>query len=91
MGIHTCNKQGGFMSASLLRQKRTVSITLDPELYRLAKQIGINLSATLAEALKREIRSAENEKWKRDNQDAFQELNRISDEHGLLSDEHRTF
>jgi antitoxin CcdA len=79
------------MSASLLRQKRTVSITLDPELYRLAKQIGINLSATLAEALKREIRSAENEKWKRDNQDAFQELNRISDEHGLLSDEHRTF
>ncbi len=79
----------GFILSSLLRQKCTVRVTLDQELYRLAKQIGINLSATPTEALKREIRSAENKKWQQDNQYAIQELNRISDESGLLSDKHR--
>jgi antitoxin CcdA len=74
-----------------LRQKKTVSVTLEPALYKKARQAGINLSATLAEALKNEIRYTEGLQWKRSNEKALQELNRITNEHGLISDEYRTF
>ncbi len=79
------------MSTATLRQKKTVSVTLEPALLQQARDAGINLSATLAKALKHEIRETEAERWKRENLKAMQELNRITDEHGLLSDDYRTF
>ncbi|MFM9745334.1 type II toxin-antitoxin system CcdA family antitoxin [Streptomyces brasiliscabiei] len=41
--------------------------------------------------MRHEIRESESERWKRTNRKAIQELNRITDEHGLLSDDYRTF
>ncbi|MBS0850139.1 type II toxin-antitoxin system CcdA family antitoxin [Citrobacter sp. JGM124] len=79
------------MTASVIRHKKTVSVTLEPALLRQAREAGINLSATLATALRHEIRESESERWKRANRKALQELNRITDEHGLLSDDYRTF
>jgi len=79
------------MPASVMRHKKTVSVTLEPALLRQAREAGINLSATLASALRNEIRESESERWKRTNRKAIQELNRITDEHGLLSDDYRTF
>lgn len=79
------------MTASVIRHKKTVSVTLEPALLRQAREAGINLSATLATALRHEIRESESEHWKRANRKAIQELNRITDEHGLLSDDYRTF
>jgi len=79
------------MPASAIRHKKTVSVTLEPALLRQAREAGINLSATLATALRHEIRESESECWKRTNRKAIQELNRITDEHGLLSDDYRTF
>jgi len=79
------------MPASVMRHKKTVSVTLEPALLRQAREAGINLSATLASALRHEIRESESERWKRTNRKAIQELNRITDEHGLLSDDYRTF
>lgn len=79
------------MTASVMRHKKTVSVTLEPALLRQAREAGINLSATLATALRHEIRESESERWKRTNRKAIQELNRITDEHGLLSDDYRTF
>lgn len=79
------------MTAPVMRHKKTVSVTLEPALLRQAREAGINLSATLATALRHEIRESESERWKRTNRKAIQELNRITDEHGLLSDDYRTF
>jgi len=79
------------MSISAGRLKKTVSVTLEPALLEQARNEGINLSAALTEALKREIKKAEAEKWKQENKRAIEELNRITDEHGLLSDDYRTF
>ncbi|WP_270827573.1 type II toxin-antitoxin system CcdA family antitoxin [Aeromonas sp. Y318-1] len=74
-----------------IRNKRTVSVTLDPHLLERARATGINLSATLATALQREISDSEAEYWKRENRTAIETLNRINEEHGLLSDDYRTF
>lgn len=47
------------MPALIIRYKKTVSVALEPELLELARRAGINLSATLPEALKRKIRLSE--------------------------------
>ena len=74
-----------------IRSKRTVSVTLEPSLLERARAAGINLSATLATALPHEISGAEAARWKRDNREASQSLNRLVEERGLFSDDHRTF
>ena len=79
------------MSASALRHKKTVSVTLDPTLYQQARQAGLNMSATLTSALQQALRQTEITEWKQDNLNALLELNRLTDEYGLLSDEHRAF
>ncbi|GKX60123.1 type II toxin-antitoxin system CcdA family antitoxin [Leminorella grimontii] len=79
------------MPTAAVRHKKTVSVTLEPALLQQAREAGINLSAVLAKALKHEIHTSEAEKWKRENQAALQELNRITDEQGLLSDDYRAF
>lgn len=69
-----------------VRHKKTFSVTLEPVLLQQAREAGINLSA-----LKEEISATRVERWKAENRAGLQELNRITDEHGLLSDDYRTF
>lgn len=79
------------MPSTVVRQKKTVSVTLEPALLEQAREAGLNLSAILSKALQHEIRTTAAERWKRENSEGLQELNRITEEHGLLSDEYRTF
>ena len=74
-----------------VRHKKTVSVTLEPALLQQAREAGINLSALLTEALEQEISAKGVERWKQENRAAVEELNRITEEHGLLSDDYRTF
>lgn len=71
--------------------KKTVSVTLDPILYQKARDMGINLSAVLTQAIEAQLQAASVAQWKHENQQAMEELNRISEEGGLLSDEYRAF
>lgn len=82
---------GGYMPGVNVRLKKTASVTLDPLLFQQARDAGINISAALAAALKKESDDTGAEHWKRENRARLQELNSITDEHGLLSDEYRTF
>ncbi|EBG8060669.1 antitoxin [Salmonella enterica subsp. enterica] len=79
------------MSGMSVRHKKTVSVTLEPALLQQARDAGINLSAVLTAALKEEISATGVERWKAENRAGLQEFNRITDEHGLLSDDYRTF
>jgi len=74
-----------------VRHKKTVSVTLEPGLLQQARDAGLNLSAVLTAALKQAIDASGAERWKQENRSGLQELNRISDEHELLSDDYRTF
>ena len=79
------------MQTTTSRSKKTISVTLEPILALQARDAGINLSATLAEALQSKLKTSAAEEWKRQNRAGIQELNSITDEHGLLSDDYRTF
>ncbi|ORM70159.1 type II toxin-antitoxin system CcdA family antitoxin [Pantoea rwandensis] len=79
------------MPKTSVKTKKTVSVTVEPRLLQQAREAGLNLSAILTEALRQEIRAAAADNWKRENSVGLKELNRITEEHGLLSDEYRTF
>ncbi|MBF0690581.1 CcdA protein [Providencia alcalifaciens] len=49
----------------------------------------MNFSLVLSNALLAEFKKLEALKWKADNQDGFQELNRISKGYGIFSEEYK--
>lgn len=72
-------------------RKRATNVTLREDLVRRAKQLGLNLSGLLEEAIERAIQEAERQKWLEDNQDGIRDANEHFAKHGLFSDEWREF
>ncbi|HEJ7973651.1 TPA: type II toxin-antitoxin system CcdA family antitoxin [Serratia marcescens] len=71
--------------------KKTVNVTIDRDLFQRAKSLGVNVSSVLTDALSVRVRDIEIQQWRKQNRAALEELNRITEENGLLSDEYRTF
>ncbi|MGP2732970.1 type II toxin-antitoxin system CcdA family antitoxin [Serratia bockelmannii] len=71
--------------------KKTVNVTIDRDLFQRAKSLGVNVSSVLTDALSVRVRDIEIQQWREQNRAALEELNRITEENGLLSDEYRTF
>ncbi len=71
--------------------KKTVNVTIDRDLFQRAKSLGVNVSSVLTDALSVRVRDIEVQQWREQNRAALEELNRITEENGLLSDEYRTF
>lgn len=78
-------------ASASIRVKKTVTVTLEPDLIQEARAAGINLSQTLRNALKTEIKEIEAARWKKENEAAIDYLNQLTEENGLLSDTYRTF
>ncbi|WP_395490403.1 type II toxin-antitoxin system CcdA family antitoxin [Cedecea davisae] len=78
-------------ASASIRVKKTVTVTLEPELIQEARAAGINMSQTLRNALKAEIKAIEAARWKKENEAAIDYLNQLTEENGLLSDTYRTF
>lgn len=72
-------------------RKRPTNVTLRADLVVRAKQLGLNLSGLLEEAIERAIREAERQQWLEDNRVAIRDANEHFAKHGLFSDEWREF
>lgn len=79
------------MEQPIKPEKRPVNLRARTDLLDSAKEMGINLSATLEEALMAEVKKRKSDKWRKENKVAMEALNRFTVEHGLFSDEFRTF
>jgi antitoxin CcdA len=71
--------------------KRTVSVTLDDDLYLRARAHGLNLSQRLSMVIAQDLEEIERQQWKQRNRESLQELNRITEQCGNFADEHRKF
>jgi len=71
--------------------KRAVTLTVDPALYDEVKQSGANMSAILNNALLEEQKRLQGERWKEENREGIQALNRFLEENGSFSDQVRRF
>ncbi|HEX7776305.1 MAG TPA: type II toxin-antitoxin system CcdA family antitoxin [Parvibaculum sp.] len=71
--------------------KKAVNLSVDAELLVRAREAGVNLSATLEDALRMRTREKERERWLEENREAIEAFNRRIERDGVWSDGLRRF
>jgi antitoxin CcdA len=71
--------------------KKASNLSVNCDLLRQAKNLNINLSATLEQALIEMIREKRQEQWKLDNKDSIDAYNEHVEQHGVFSKKSRCF
>ncbi len=66
--------------------KKPTNLTINSDLLSQAKEMKINLSATLENALADALKIKKQEQWKEDNKEAINSYNEHISEYGLFSD-----
>ena len=74
-----------------LAAKKPTNVTVNSDLLRQARAIGINLSAVLEQALVELLRQRQREAWIEENKAAIDRYNFCVREHGTFSDGLRSF
>jgi len=71
--------------------KKACNVSINEDLLRQAKELGINLSQTLEAELEKRVREAKARAWYEENKEAVDAMHRWVEENGLLSDHFRLF
>jgi antitoxin CcdA len=71
--------------------KKPTNVTVNSDLLQKARELGINLSATLEEALAAQVRARQQEIWLAENQEAIAAYNEHVAKNGVFSDSARSF
>lgn len=71
--------------------KKATNLSINKDLLAEARDLKINLSATLEEALQKKIREKRRKQWLEENKEALKACNELADRHGLFSDKYRVF
>ena len=71
--------------------KKPTNVGINSDLLAKAKQLKINLSATLEAALTELVNARQRELWKRENRAAIEAYNQLVEEHGVFGDDLRSF
>ena len=71
--------------------RKATNLSINADLLRKARQLDINLSATLEQALADVVRQREREAWLAANRKAIAAYNDQIEAHGVFSDELRSF
>lgn len=69
--------------------KRPTNLSINSELLAAARELKINLSATLEQALIRAVREQKKKRWLEENKEAIDACNEFSEKNGLFSDKYR--
>jgi antitoxin CcdA len=71
--------------------KKPVNLSINSELLAAARELNINLSATMETALAEAVKRVRRERWLEENQDAISAYNERVDSEGVFSDGLRKF
>lgn len=71
--------------------KKACNVSVNEDLLRQARALGINLSQTLEAELERRVREAKAKAWTEENREAIESQARWIEKNGLLSDHYRFF
>lgn len=71
--------------------KKPTNVSINSDLLQKAKDLKINLSATLEYALAEQLRCEQRTAWLRENADAIQAYNQFVETNGTFSDSVRKF
>ena len=71
--------------------KRAANLSVNGDLLNKAKELDINLSATLEQALAEALKKKQREQWLVENRKAINAYNEHVEAHGVFSDDLRSF
>lgn len=71
--------------------KKATNLSINKDLLAEARDLKINLSATLEEALQEKVREKRRKQWLVENKEAIKACNELAEENGLFSDKYRVF
>lgn len=71
--------------------KKSVNVSLAPEILEQARKLNLNLSAVLAEALREKFKDHQQQTWLEENREAIDSVNQFVEENGSFSDFQRSF
>ena len=71
--------------------KKPTSLSINSDLLSKAREMNINLSATLENALTRQLKTMQRERWLQENTKAIQAYNDFVENEGVFSDGIRSF
>ena len=71
--------------------KKATNLSLNSDLLQKARDLKVNLSATLEQALKDKLKSVEEERWKKESKAAIAAYNEFVADNGCVDDEFRNF
>ena len=71
--------------------KKPTNLSINSDLLRAAKELNINISATLETMLIELVKERAKENWLKENQEAISSYNQHVEENGVFSDEFRSF
>ena len=71
--------------------KRATNLSVNSDLLRRARELDVNLSATLEQALADEVRRRQRDAWLDENRTAINAYNEAVEKHGTFSDRLRRF
>jgi len=75
------------MRTSHAVKKRSTNVYLNAELIDQARELELNLSATLNIALELAVKKRQRERWLEENKAGLKALNGFVEEHGLFTDD----
>ncbi|WP_347253965.1 type II toxin-antitoxin system CcdA family antitoxin [Leminorella grimontii] len=75
------------MKATGEGRKRGTNVYLNADLVELAKELNVNLSATLNEALDVAVRQRLRERWLEENREGIKAMNHFVERNGLFTDD----
>lgn len=71
--------------------KKPTNLSLNSDLLNKCRDMNINLSATLEQALSERLARTKAEKWADENKNAIKAYNEFVEKNGCFSDEYREF
>lgn len=71
--------------------KKATNLTINSSLLAEAKNLKLNLSATLEKALEDELKEAKRRSWLKNNKKAIENSNSYTEKNGLFADKFRKF
>ncbi|MBV1789631.1 type II toxin-antitoxin system CcdA family antitoxin [Marinobacterium sp. D7] len=70
-------------------KKKATNLSINSDLLAEARNLNINLSATLEQALAEKVRQEKRNQWLENNRNAIEACNELTEQNGLFSDKHR--
>ncbi|UAA39277.1 type II toxin-antitoxin system CcdA family antitoxin [Paraneptunicella aestuarii] len=71
--------------------KKATNLSIRSDLLAEAKRFNINLSATMEEALEKQVAKCLRDEWLKQNAESLDACNALTEKHGLFSDSYRVF